>query len=1131
VTAFGPTARALLALVAMALIACIAPVRAQDAAQDELGLEAIRKRLAAAEAGHEADTAARARIVDNYKAALAEAEVGAEMRAETARIKKRLPDAPGEIQRLERQLRALQNQPLPPPPEPALPAASLEEIEARARADAETARLAAAELDRQFNEAVSRPLEIRKQQAALRRELADLEAQLDALATEGAVPAVTESERILLRERVNARQARLERLEQELVYQPSQVRILQLRRDAAHLALDARAAELKQAAAALEKRHGEDVAKAREQATQAKANSAAAGDPIAVLAATTSERNAQLAETGLALNRSLLELSQRRAHIAEIEQQLREARRRTSAGMASPDLARDLVQQVRDLPARADQFAQQSAERSARLGLVTEQQAEVARARQALVDLDAATRQSLASVDPNLPADRQQALAREARRELAAQRAALDRLDAQLATYGQTLRDTEEIETELVARAREVRDQMVRLLYWVPVAPLSLETLADVPQGAAWLLSAQHWRSAWRALRLGVARNVLGALAAVLFVAGLFAIRGRLKTQLERLAPRNVGYYRYGIRHTFAALGITLLLALPVPLALWTAGKLLIGAPGASAFAEGVGFAVRSVAVPLLIVLPLIRLLDERGVGINHFGWNRDDAARTRRALKRLLAAIVPLGFIAALASATAPEVVQQSIGRLAFMALMVAIALYWSRVMVPALSLLRLGKERDAGLGVRVLRATLSRGMVVVPLVLAAVSAIGFFFVAWRLWQLIGATLALMVAGGILYELLSLFMALQRRKLAELEAQTTETPTPSAASPEGAALVHEPTIDVDAIDTQTRQLLNMLITVALIGGLWAIWGGALPLLDVIGNRPLWTYTTTLDGKPVTASVTVGGLVLAILVLFVTTVATKNVGGMLDIILLRRLELQADANYAIKTIVRYVIVGIGAVTASNLVGIEWSKAQWLVAALGVGLGFGLQEIVANFVSGLIVLGERPIRIGDVVTVGNVSGTVSRIRARATMVTDFENKEVLIPNKAFITERVVNWTLSSGVTRLLLPVGVAYGTDPEKVQRLLLDMVRAHPDVLAEPAPSVFFTAFGPSSLDFEIRVFVDGTGKRLPTTHDINVAIARTFAENGIEIPFPQQDVHVRSIAGLREQLVPGREARLRPMA
>jgi potassium efflux system protein len=210
------------------------------------------------------------------------------------------------------------------------------------------------------------------------------------------------------------------------------------------------------------------------------------------------------------------------------------------------------------------------------------------------------------------------------------------------------------------------------------------------------------------------------------------------------------------------------------------------------------------------------------------------------------------------------------------------------------------------------------------------------------------------------------------------------------------------------------------------------LWREAIPAFESMGKWALWTYGETVDGKAVEHSVTFGGVLLAALVGVVAYFATKNIGGMLDIILLRRLQLQADANYAIKTVARYVIAGIGIAVATQLIGINWSRAQWLVAALGVGLGFGLQEIVANFVSGLIVLGERPIRIGDIVTVGEVSGTVTRIRARATVVTDWDNKEVMIPNKAFITERVTNWTLSSGVTRVLIKVGVAYGTDPERV---------------------------------------------------------------------------------------------------
>ena len=169
----------------------------------------------------------------------------------------------------------------------------------------------------------------------------------------------------------------------------------------------------------------------------------------------------------------------------------------------------------------------------------------------------------------------------------------------------------------------------------------------------------------------------------------------------------------------------------------------------------------------------------------------------------------------------------------------------------------------------------------------------------------------------------------------------------------------------------------------------------------------------------------------------------------------------------------------------------------------------MQEIFANFVSGLIVLAERPIRIGDVVTVGDVTGTVARIRARATAVIDFDNKEVIIPNKAFITDRVINWTLSTGTTRLLIKVGVAYGCDTALVQKLLLEVVQANDDVLEQPSPSVYFIDFGDSSLNFEIRAFVDAFDKRLRVQHEINTAIDGVLREHGIEIPFPKRDVTV----------------------
>ena len=184
--------------------------------------------------------------------------------------------------------------------------------------------------------------------------------------------------------------------------------------------------------------------------------------------------------------------------------------------------------------------------------------------------------------------------------------------------------------------------------------------------------------------------------------------------------------------------------------------------------------------------------------------------------------------------------------------------------------------------------------------------------------------------------------------------------------------------------------------------------------------------------------------------------------------------------------------------------------QWIIAALGVGVGFGLQEIVANFVSGLIILFERPVRVGDTVTIGDLSGTVSRIQIRATSITDWDNHEILIPNKSLITDKVVNWTLSEPVTRVLLKIGIAYGSDTAFAQKIMLESVKANPLVLEVPPPTVFFLGFGDSSLNFEIRAFVAQPAHRLLVLHELHMALDRVLREHNIEIPFPQRDLHLK---------------------
>ncbi|HEY7776797.1 MAG TPA: mechanosensitive ion channel domain-containing protein, partial [Kineobactrum sp.] len=257
----------------------------------------------------------------------------------------------------------------------------------------------------------------------------------------------------------------------------------------------------------------------------------------------------------------------------------------------------------------------------------------------------------------------------------------------------------------------------------------------------------------------------------------------------------------------------------------------------------------------------------------------------------------------------------------------------------------------------------------------------------------------------------------------------------------------------------------------------------------------------------------------ALLIVLFTITLARNLPGLLEILVLSRLNLQQGTSFAMTTLLGYVIVSVGIISTLSALGVSWNKLQWLVAALSVGLGFGLQEIFANAVSGVIILFERPVRIGDVITVGELSGTVSQIRIRATTITDFDRKEIIIPNKTFVTGQLINWSLSDTLIRLVISVGVAYGSDLEKTRKLLLQIASEHPDVLEEPEPTVLFTSFGDSTLNHELRIFVGDLNTRLTVLDEVNRQVDKLFRENGIEIAFRQVDLNLRRSEGL-DQLV-----------
>ncbi|STW09840.1 potassium efflux system KefA protein [Klebsiella grimontii] len=255
-------------------------------------------------------------------------------------------------------------------------------------------------------------------------------------------------------------------------------------------------------------------------------------------------------------------------------------------------------------------------------------------------------------------------------------------------------------------------------------------------------------------------------------------------------------------------------------------------------------------------------------------------------------------------------------------------------------------------------------------------------------------------------------------------------------------------------------------------------------------------------------------MLIAILVLIITTQLVRNLPALLELAILQHLELTPGTGYAITTITKYLLMLIGGLVGFSMIGIEWSKLQWLIAALGVGLGFGLQEIFANFISGLIILFEKPIRIGDTVTIRDLTGSVTRINTRATTISDWDRKEIIVPNKAFITEQFINWSLSDSVTRVVLTVPAPVDANTEEVAQILLNAAHRCSLVIDTPAPEAFLVDLQQGIQIFELRIYAAEMGHRMPLRHEMHQLILAGFREHGIDMPFPPFQMRLESIDG-----------------
>jgi potassium efflux system protein len=582
---------------------------------------------------------------------------------------------------------------------------------------------------------------------------------------------------------------------------------------------------------------------------------------------------------------------------------------------------------------------------------------------------------------------------------------------------------------------------------------------------------------------------------------------------------------RFGL--TLRTLGLTLLIAAPLPLLMAVTGLHLMLFDASTQLSRAVGDSLLRIAMILYTLLALVAICLPRGLARVHFLWPESNVVLLRRNLTWLIWLFPTAGLAFHLAIDLNPAATGGTPARLFGLPLYAALVWFLFRLFHPRKGVLTQVRHSNA---YPLLMRTYWLWyplLLLIPTAFALLGLAGFIHTAATeaimylntLWLMLGMVLAnglalrwlLVTRRRLAYE-----AALERRRAMQ-EAARAEADAHDGHDSE--LPFEEPPVDLSTLSDEARELIRTVVSVAGLIGLYLIWEDALPALRVFEDIVLWHTSATVGGTEQTQPVTLAAVGLALIYGIATWILATRLPALIEIVLLRRFDMAPSGRYTVTALTTYVIVAIGILLVLSTLGARWSQLQWLVAALTVGIGFGLQEIVANFVSGLIILFERPIRVGDAVTVGDTDGIVTKIKIRATTIRNWDGKELLVPNKEFITGRLLNWSLSDPTTRLVLSVGVAYGSPVRRAMDLMEQAAQENDSVLDDPAPTVIFESFGDNALGLVLRCFVDSVDLRFTIASELNEAINEKFAAAGITIAFPQRDVHVDTQGPLRVRI------------
>ncbi len=766
----------------------------------------------------------------------------------------------------------------------------------------------------------------------------------------------------------------------------------------------------------------------------------------------------------------------------DIENEFKGADKKISLANLSPELGKILREQRTALTSQNEVTAESRSLQN-ETALTSLEQFKVEDQQRKLLSLDGTLKKIMATdVDVMLPFEQRMMIQAELRVLLNNQKELLNKLALADTTYLRTLGDLDFSRQQMLVQSVKFATYLDERLLWVSSSePVNLETIKGLFHSIQWLFSPGNWFELVRETIKILWQNIFLTSAAV----GFLVFLNQLNVWTAITAPRNEVALHHGhTNHFYYTLRVLLnrvLCVVPIPLVGYFWGRFLTHNSSID-FNFAIGAGLQKAAISMFIIKFCIGFFTPEGLARRHFKWQKNSVSLFHSQFLWVRFVVLPATFLIHATHASKFPEYSDSLGRFSLIAMLIAVVIFMEKLLHPNRGL----NPKAETVWWRFMAYTI---VIIVPLVIIGFAVTGYYLSALELQDKLIGTLRLFMIAVILHQILLRWLTVANREL----------------------VVDESPLDILNINKQTRKLLRVMLSFAVILGVMLIWKNILPAFSFLDHVVLWQHKAIIDNQESYQPITLTNLLIAGLYLFVAIVAVRNFYGVLELLVFRRWDIETGSRYATNQLAKYFFITIAFIAITNELGGSWSQVQFLVAALGVGLGFGLQEIFANLVSGIILLFERPIRVGDIVTIGDVTGTVCRIQMRATTLIDSDQKELIVPNKTFITSQLTNWTLSDATTRIVIPIGIAFGSDVEFAHELILKTVKETPLILQEPEVFVVFVGFGDGTLNFSIRAFVSEPINRWRVIHDLNMRLERILRENKIEIPLPQREVHVRT--------------------